>query len=179
MRYLVGGFAAVMALCTAVLAADKKSGDFKVGDQVIVDFGGEERAEVVDVIQNGWLMLKFKKNGVDVTSVFPPDRVKPIPKSGKKKKTAAADAEWRTWASKSGKFKIKAKFVELVEDQLTLQKEDGGTVKVALDKLSDDDRKVARQLAENSEDNPFESDEDSPFESDSDANGTEQRPLHL
>ena len=63
----------------------------------------------------------------------------------------------RTWSSKGSKFTIKAKFVALNNDSVTLEKEDGETVTVALDKLSEPDQKLARQLAEESEDNPFAS----------------------
>jgi hypothetical protein len=61
----------------------------------------------------------------------------------------------RTWTSKGSKFTIKARFVGLSNDQVTLEKEDGETLTVALDKLSDADQKLARQLAEESEENPF------------------------
>ena len=61
----------------------------------------------------------------------------------------AADRKLRTWSSRNGKFTIKGKFVELDEDDnLTLQKENGETLVVALDKLSEGDEKLARQLAD-------------------------------
>jgi hypothetical protein len=59
--------------------------------------------------------------------------------------------------SKGNKFTIKAKFVRLNDDQVTLEKEDGESLTVALDKLSEPDQKLARELADESESNPFAS----------------------
>ncbi|HUY31471.1 MAG TPA: SHD1 domain-containing protein [Pirellulales bacterium] len=168
MRYLLSGLICVMMLCAAV-AADKKS-KFKVGDKVIVDWGGPKTGEVVEITGTGWLKVRIKqKGGIEQTPVFPPEQVKAAGKGGKnadKKKAAANNAELRTWASKSGNFKIKAKFVKLDDDQLTLEKEDGDTVTVALGKLSEADQKTATRLAENAEENPFESEGENPFKSD-------------
>jgi hypothetical protein len=49
--------------------------------------------------------------------------------------------------------------VELADGSVTLEKEGGETVTVALDKLSDEDQKVARQIAEELEDDPFGSED--------------------
>src|SRR5215469_16380523 len=112
MRYALCSLLVVMMLCAAVVAADKRS-KFKVGDKVIVDFGGEKTGEVVGFV-NGWLKLRVKdENGFEQTPVLPPERVKAAKKTAKssvKKKPAAAKGELREWASKSGKFKVQAKF---------------------------------------------------------------------
>jgi len=68
---------------------------------------------------------------------------------------SAAGAEVRTWADKSGKFTIKAKFVELSNGKVILEREDGKQLTIALEKLSEADQKVAADLG-SSESNPFE-----------------------
>jgi hypothetical protein len=61
-----------------------------------------------------------------------------------------------TWTSKGGKFQVRARFVEMQGDLVRLEKEDGARVAVAIDKLSETDQKLARQLAELAEEeNPF------------------------
>lgn len=177
MKCLLGSLVAVMILSTAVFAAGKKS-KFKVGDNVTVNFGGQQSGEVIEITATGWLKVRLKKeNGFEMTPVFPPDQVKAAGKDGKdngKKKQPAAESELRTWSSKNGKFSIKARFGKLDGDQLSLEKEGGDTVTVPLDKLSEDDQKKARQLAESADENPFESDGDNPFKPDSDeAKGAE------
>ena len=65
------------------------------------------------------------------------------------KQAMAADRKLRTWSSRNGKFTVKGEFVKLDgDDNLTLQKENGETLVVALDKLSEGDEKLARQLAD-------------------------------
>ena len=135
-----------------------KKGSYKLGDKVLVDWAGmTHTAEVVGFAATGWITVKFPRDGIVLTPTLPPNQLKPVAGS-EPKKAAAAGATVRTWSSKgSGKFKIKAKFVELSNELVTLEKEDGETVTLALDKLSEGDQKLARQLAEESEDNPFAS----------------------
>ena len=52
---------------------------------------------------------------------------------------------FRTWTDSSGKFRITAKLVEVGEDYVTLQREDGVTSKVPMERLSENDRQFARQ----------------------------------
>lgn len=68
-----------------------------------------------------------------------------------------AKDELRTWTDKSGRNKIKAKFVKLEEDVVTLEKDDGEEIEIELKKLSTADAKFATQAAKESEDNPFKS----------------------
>lgn len=63
--------------------------------------------------------------------------------------------EFRTWTDATGKFKVKAKFVELSDDKVTLEREDGSELAIPLKKLSSADRKVVAQMQTNAE-NPFE-----------------------
>ena len=134
-----------------------KNGSFKLGDKVMVDWAGKTHtAEVVGFAATGWVKVKFPSNGIELTPTLPPNQLKPV--GGlEPKKAATPGATVRTWSSKGSKFTIKAKFVGLSNEQVTLEKEDGETLTVALDKLSELDQKLARQLAEESEDNPFAS----------------------
>lgn len=60
---------------------------------------------------------------------------------------AAASSDFRTW--RSGKFTTEARFVELIADQVTLEKRDGKRVSVAMVNLSDADQEfVASQVAD-------------------------------
>ena len=52
----------------------------------------------------------------------------------------------RTWTDVSGQFKIDAEFVEMQGNIVILKKDDGTNIRLPIDKLSDDDRKIARQL---------------------------------
>jgi hypothetical protein len=100
--------------------------------------------------------VKFPRDGIVLTPTLPPNQLKPVA-GAEPKKDAAPGATLRTWSSQGNKFTIKAKFVGLSNDVVTLAKDDGETLTVALDKLSEADQKLARQLAEESEENPFAS----------------------
>ena len=131
-----------------------KKGTFKVGDKVTVAWAGKnEAAEVVGLNPNGWVKVKFPRNGIVLTPTLPPDQLKPVAPE----KKAAPGATLRPWASQAGKFKINAKFVELKDGSVTLEKENGEKVTVPLDKLGEADQKLARQLADESEEDPFAS----------------------
>jgi hypothetical protein len=133
-----------------------KKGAFQVGDKVTVDWAGATHdAEVVGIAPTGWIKVKFPSNGIVLTPTLPPDKIKPA--GGSEAKKAPAGATLRTWSSKGSKFQVKAKFVELSNGSVALEKEDGETVTVALEKLSEADQKLARQLSEESEDDPFAS----------------------
>ena len=133
-----------------------KKAPYKVGDKVLVNWAGRtETAEVVDLPSNGWVKVKFPRDGIVLTPTLPPDQIKPAAVPEKKK--AAAGATLRIWSSQGGKFKINAKFVELRDGSVTLEKENGETVAVPLDRLGEADQKLARQLAAESEDDPFAS----------------------
>lgn len=66
----------------------------------------------------------------------------------------------RTWSSLNGKYKVQARFIEMQGDAVRLQTEDGDVVRIAIDKLSEPDQKLARQLAEELEENPFATNDD-------------------
>ena len=132
----------------------EKTGAFKVGDKVMVDWAGKTHsADVVGLAATGWVKVKFPRDGIVLTPTLPPDQLKPVAPE----KKAAPGATLREWASQGGKFKIKAKFVELKDGSVTLEKENGDTVAVPLARLGEADQKLARQLATESEDYPFDS----------------------
>ena len=54
----------------------------------------------------------------------------------------------RTWTDSSGKFSVEAEFVKLAAGKVTLKKNDGTEITMALDKLADADQQIARQLGE-------------------------------
>jgi len=122
---------------------------YKLGEKVKVDWADEVHdAEVIGFSRTGWIKVRFEDDGREMALTLPPEHVWRVPE----KKVTAADRKLRTWSSRNGKFKIKAKFVELDEDDnLRLEKENGETLVVALDKLSEGDEKLARQLADDSD----------------------------
>lgn len=78
---------------------------------------------------------------------------------------AGVRAETRTWTDSTGKFKIEADFLEIVEGQVKLQRPDGKKVSLPLAKLSKDDQAYLQQLMKNrrggavEEANPFNADD--------------------
>lgn len=60
---------------------------------------------------------------------------------------AAVEPETRTWVDATGKFKIEAKFGSLSEGTVHLLKPDGTLTKIPLDKLSEADQELAKNLA--------------------------------
>lgn len=153
--------AALLLISVSLMAADpvKKTAKPEIGDKVQVEWAGKKvDAEVIGFSGTGWIQVKFKMNNIDLTPTLPPDKIQPLAKGSAAKAKPAANAKPRTWTDKTGKFKIEAKFVELKDDQVTLERADGRTVSMALDKLSDEDQKAAKELAKQTadEENPFE-----------------------
>jgi hypothetical protein len=60
--------------------------------------------------------------------------------------TAGAFADTRTWTDSTGKFKMEANFIEIVEGQVKLERPDGKKVSLPLAKLSKDDQQYLRDL---------------------------------
>ena len=50
-------------------------------------------------------------------------------------------ARWHTWTSANGKFTIEAKFVKSAVGMITLEKRDGSSLQVPMEKLSEEDQK--------------------------------------
>ncbi len=76
---------------------------------------------------------------------------------------ALANDEFRMWGDAKGKNKIKAKFVKLEDNVVTLENEDGDEIEVELKKLSPADQKFAAEAAKEGGDNPFKPKSDDPF----------------
>lgn len=68
---------------------------------------------------------------------------------------AAQEQEWRTWTNATGKFKVKAKFIDLSNGKVTLEREDGAQITIPLDKLCKADQETAQELQSHGS-NPFE-----------------------
>ena len=56
-----------------------------------------------------------------------------------------AEEPFREWTNLDGR-KIKARFIEQVQEQVSVQRTDGRTFKIALDQLSEEDRKYVKSL---------------------------------
>ncbi len=59
--------------------------------------------------------------------------------------SAAEAARWRTWTSADGKYSVYAKFVKSTMGTMTLEKEDGSTAEVQLDRLCEEDQEFVRK----------------------------------
>jgi hypothetical protein len=166
MKFLLSCLVSVTILSVALLAADKKSANKKLskGDKVEVEFLGKTIvAEFEDYANNaGWINAKFKFNGQTMTRMFPAGQYTVVSKKDK----GGSGAKLRTWTDSTGKYKVKARFIQLDDDELTLETEEGKTVTMSLKKLSKADQKAAQDAAKEAEENPFKEkdDEGNPFE---------------
>lgn len=66
-----------------------------------------------------------------------------------------AQGELRTWADKTGKFKIQAKYVSHDAGKVTLQLSNGKTFEIELSKLSLSDKKYVERQTKKEDPNPF------------------------
>ena len=119
------------------------------------------RAEISEILDKGRVKVHYPGFGKNWDKVVrktslrwrgvPPDRA--APKAG----AATVAAEMRTWTDSTGTHKIEAQFAGLADGKVTLKKADGKTVTLALDRLSEADRKQAETLAKaDASSNPFE-----------------------
>jgi hypothetical protein len=76
-------------------------------------------------------------------------RLKAIEKlaQGKRAATKTRSHEFRTWTDSTGKFSVEARFAGYAMGVLKLQKKDGTTLKVPLERLSAADKEYVRGLA--------------------------------
>lgn len=148
--------AAMLAAWGATLAAVAAQDDgvaapgrLKPGDPVEVEWAGEKvKGEFVEYFPNGWLTVKILSNGLEMSPTLPPDQVRALAKPGKAKAGAAgATRPLRTWTDTTGKFKTKARFVELDGGKVTLETDKGKRITIALEKLSDGDQAMAKKIA--------------------------------
>jgi hypothetical protein len=73
---------------------------------------------------------------------------------------AAGGAELRTWTDSTGRYELQAKFVSVQDNMVTLVRENGAKMQIALDKLSKADQEYVANLESAS---PFKPVDDSPF----------------
>jgi hypothetical protein len=66
------------------------------------------------------------------------------PKTAERSDVASKKA-MRTWTSADGKFTVRAQFVKAIAGTVHLHLEDGRTIRVPMEKLSEDDRRSLRQ----------------------------------
>ena len=153
MKFMWGCVLSIAVLATALLAADKAKKPQRLtrGDKVEVEFLGKTIVgEFVDYAPTGWMNVTFEHNGREITRVFPPNQVRAVAspdKAANKGGENAGGAKLRIWSDKTGKIKVKAKFVELNDGAVTLEASEGKTITMALDKLSSADQKAARDAA--------------------------------
>lgn len=76
---------------------------------------------------------------------------------------ALAADELRTWSEAKGKYKIKAKFVKLEDEVVTLEKDDGDEIEIELKKLSTADQKFVADAVKAADDSPFKAKSSDPF----------------
>lgn len=159
------------ALCLWWNASAVHGQNVKVGDQVEFERFGKKIVGTVESQLGGGQVysIKYKKNGSDSKTVLPATRFKVIKStsqpttSGSRPSTpvtnsgGSATNEFRFWTDQTGKFKVKAKFVEQVADSVRLEKEDGRLITVPVAKLSDFDQKYLEtaKAAGGDSENPF------------------------
>lgn len=122
---------------------------YKLGDHVEVEHFGEWKQGVVtEVLGNDWVRVRAEDD--DGARTYPPRKVRPSKKRGSapasdnpfataEEKEAAA--EFRTWSDQSGQFEVVAKLLEVADEKVVLEREDGQEIRVPLARLSDADRR--------------------------------------
>ncbi len=134
---------------------------FHVGQKVQIEhFGRICEGEVIGITSFGQVKVSFTDNGRQQSWDFQPDQVW-LPKTA----PAAAGrpkVQMHTWTDSSGLYKIEARFIELTDGKVTLEKDDGTRKTMPLDKLSQSDQELAKKLAaETPPENPFEGNDNS------------------
>jgi len=146
---LVAVVAAIPDVAAAQNAGAAPPGTLEPGDPVEIEWAGEKvKGEFVEYFPNGWLTVKILSNGLEMSPTLPPDQVRVVAKPGQANAGApAAKRPMRTWTDTTGEFKTKARFIDLDGEQLTLETDKGERITIALEKLSDDDRAMAKRIA--------------------------------
>jgi hypothetical protein len=155
--------AAIILTWTAADGAQRRrpQTQFRPGQKVQFDnFGRICDGEVVSINSFGRVKVRYKDNGQDRTWDYSPDELW-LPKKAPASSTRP-QAQMRTWTDSSGLYKIEARFVELADGKVTLEKGDGTKKSMPLDKLSEDDQLLVKKLAAGAPPkNPFEGADDS------------------
>lgn len=151
--------------------------EIKVGDKVQFQrLGRDYVGEVKSVRVPGKLFSVSYKDGARTESItLPVTRIKVVgssapsqpkntggnssptaPKTGTGNPFAGGSgSSMRTWTDKTGKFKVKAKLNERVDNLVRLETEDGRLITVPVEKLSEFDQKYLESAKANMDENPF------------------------
>ncbi len=123
-----------------------------------------EAAQIQEVLEDGTVKVAslswgkpYRSQVVKRTQMQlpPPEFVQPVtPPTGMSNTNAAAKGAVRMWSDLSGRFKIEAEFVSLIDGSVSLRRKDGRLIAIALEKLSADDQTIAKGAALDAE-NPF------------------------
>ena len=81
----------------------------------------------------------FHTFSIDVT---PPMEARPDPAT-----PAAGTPSFRTWTDSTGTYQVRARFVKIADGVVQFAREDGRSASVPLERLSEADQKIARELA--------------------------------
>ncbi len=149
--------AAFAAFTDRVSAQRTAEGEFKPGDKVEIDFGGNwQPAVVVEVKGPGLVRVKTRVMGREIDPVFPTRLIRPargaearVPAAKRKPKPDVSAP--RTWTDSTGKYKVEASLVELKDGQVTLKKPDGQVVAIPLERLSEADQQFVREATSEGE----------------------------
>ncbi|MBM4090114.1 MAG: hypothetical protein FJ276_11945 [Planctomycetes bacterium] len=128
----------VINLACSSFAADA----YKPGDSVEVFFlGSWLPAEVLEVGKQGQVRARFEFANAEKIDIFAPEAVRHEYESG---------AIWRgrIWTDATGTYKVKAALLEIQPDKVLLRSTDKKEMTIAIDKLSDADKKFLKKLRE-------------------------------
>ncbi|MBN2022964.1 MAG: hypothetical protein JW809_09230 [Pirellulales bacterium] len=145
----------------------------KRGDKVQVQRLGQwVDGVVVGVNQSGWIGVRFRDEhfgGREMTLTLPRDHFR-IPAAPRRPRNLVPANEnpfepakkTRTWSDNTGKFKIEAELVEVLEDAIRLKRPDGQEMTVPRARLSREDREYLRSLqqADDEDDDRFGQDDE-------------------
>lgn len=151
----------LLSASSSLEAAPKpKKPIYKVGEKIEVQWHFDWLpAEVISINEVGWVKAKFKDKDREMEWPFPPDNTRRVSKAAKDADANPFEApdenpfesddpkESRTWTDASGKFKIEAVFSEIKDGKVHLKKADDSTIKIALEKLSASDQRLARKFS--------------------------------
>ena len=163
------------ALCLFLFTVDLAAQDPSVGDQVEFNrFGKKLQGTVKEDLGGRKFLIEYATGATQSSIELPVTRFTVTKSSGTTKSpvnsgqpanngstsarsssSSVDDGKMRTWADKSGKFKVKAKLLERVADSVRVETEDGRLITVEIARLSDFDQKFLETSRPSADDNPF------------------------
>jgi Ni/Co efflux regulator RcnB len=99
------------------------------GEQVFFDSTGERQDEYAAQAKQGEVVQAAQQQQAESRA-----------KARKERQEAVESAKWRTWTDSSGEHQIEAKFEGISNGKVKLVNRDGSTVRLPLEKLSNDDQ---------------------------------------